>query len=88
MVTQEIMDEWMDGGMVFSNNNLKKNERVSLLFVFIAWIFFIKGGSQIEADIYAVSSHPVTRNDAMCSTVLYTSFTEPKPLKLLRLLKI
>lgn len=38
MVTQEIMDEWMDGGMVFSNNNFlkKKNERVSLLFVFIA----------------------------------------------------
>lgn len=24
MVTQEIMDRWMDGGIIFSNNSLKK----------------------------------------------------------------
>lgn len=27
MVTQEIMDRWMDGGIIFSNNSLKKKMR-------------------------------------------------------------
>lgn len=39
MVTQEIMDGWMEGGMVFSNNNFFLNERVFMLLVFYCMNF-------------------------------------------------
>lgn len=47
MVTQEIMDEWMDGGMVFSNNNFFKKKMRG----FLCCLFLLHEFSSLRVDL-------------------------------------
>lgn len=81
------MGEWMEGWFSQTTFSFKKKMRGFFVVVCFYCMNFLHSGwiSDLSWHLCSVLP-PVTRNIAMCNAALYTSFTGPKPLKLLRLL--